>query len=92
MPDVRCDWLSVEVKLRRHLPEWLETAMLQAVAASGVSQLPIVVLHERGQRHDGDLVMLRLGDFCDWFGGLNGRAVVSDMAGGSDEALEMVAE
>ncbi|NPV08049.1 MAG: hypothetical protein HPY83_08815 [Anaerolineae bacterium] len=70
VPDVAHEWLSIEVKHRRALPQWLTEAMSQAVAAAGVSQLPCVVLHEAGSRHDGDLVVLRLGDFCDWFGDL----------------------
>ncbi len=32
-------------------------------------QLPIVILHEAGQRHANDLVVLRLSDFVDHFGG-----------------------
>jgi hypothetical protein len=31
-----------------------------------------VVLHEAGQRHADDLVVLRLGDFQDWFGEVTG--------------------
>lgn len=32
-PDVRHDWLSVEVKHRRSIPQWLTTALTQARAA-----------------------------------------------------------
>lgn len=67
-PDVALDWLVVEVKHRKRLPKWLREAMCQAKAASGLSQLPIVVLHEAGQRHDEDLVVLALKDFVEWFG------------------------
>ena len=81
MPDVRCDWLAVEAKLRRHLPEWLKAAMSQAVAAAGLNQLPIVVLHECGQRHDGDLVLLRLDDFCDWFGEVSADITLAEGEG-----------
>lgn len=69
-PDVMTTWLACEVKHRRQLPAWLLTAMRQAVAGAGPSQLPIAVLHQLGQRHDSDLVVLRLGDFCGWFGEL----------------------
>ena len=67
-PDIAHDWLAIEVKHRKRLPKWLREAMCQAKASSGLSRLPIVVLHEAGQRHDEDLVMLALGDFVDWFG------------------------
>ena len=33
-PDIRCDWLSPEVKSRRTLPLWLRQAMVQAMMAS----------------------------------------------------------
>ncbi len=65
--DVVSDWLSAEVKHRRKLPEWLKDALAQAQAGSG-ERLPIVILHENGQRHDNDLVLMRLADFEDWFG------------------------
>jgi hypothetical protein len=65
--DVVSDWLSIEVKHRKRLPEWLKTALDQARAGAG-ERLPVVVLHEAGQRHADDLVVLRLADFQDWFG------------------------
>jgi len=65
--DVLTGWLSVEVKHRRRLPKWLITALTQARTGAG-ERLPIVVLHEAGQRHSDDLVVLRLADFQDWFG------------------------
>ena len=72
-PDVAHDWLSIEVKHRKALPAWLQDAISQAVAAAGISQLPIVVLHACGQRHGNDLVVLRLADFQDWFGEVAGN-------------------
>jgi hypothetical protein len=66
--DVVNEYLSVECKMRTSLPAWLKAAMQQSVDASATSQLPIVILHELGQRHDGDLVMLRLKDFEDHMG------------------------
>lgn len=67
VPDVAHRWLSIEVKSRESLPKWLLEAMSQARAAAGISQLPIVVLHEVGTRHANDLVVLRLADFTAWF-------------------------
>jgi len=72
--DVDAGWLSVEVKHRASIPAWLVGAMEQAernagVDADGVTrQLPIVVIHQHGGRHVDDLVVLRLGDFTEWFG------------------------
>jgi len=65
--DVQTAWLSVEVKSRKSLPLWLKDALAQA--SNGASErLPIVILHEAGQRHSDDLVLMRLGDFEAWFG------------------------
>ena len=61
--DVLTPTLAVEVKTRKALPRWLLDAMAQATAAAGDGRLPILVLHQVGQRHDGDLVVLRLADF-----------------------------
>ena len=68
--DVRTAWLAVEVKERSSLPAWLKRAVAQAVGAAGVSWLGIAVLHEAGERYDDALVVMRLGDFRDWFGEL----------------------
>lgn len=66
--DVQTHWLAAEVKHRRRLPQWLKDALAQAVAGANDEQLPVVVLHEAGGRHDDDLVLLRLRDFQEWFG------------------------
>jgi len=69
-PDVAHDWLAIEVKHRRRLPAWLHHALAQAQACARDGQLAVVVLHEHGQHHADDLVVLRLSDFADWFGDL----------------------
>ena len=61
------NWLSAEVKHRRKLPDWLQAAISQAARHSGPEQLPVVVLHEAGARHNDNLVVMRLSDFRDWF-------------------------
>ena len=66
--DVYSDWLSVEVKHREHLPLWLKAGLDQAATGAGEWRLPLLVLHEAGQRHDNDIVCLRLRDFEAWFG------------------------
>ena len=61
------NWLSAEVKHRRKLPDWLQAAISQAARHSGPQQLPVVVLHEHGQQHNDNLVVMRLADFRAWF-------------------------
>ena len=65
--DVLTGWLSVEVKHRKWLPQWLKNALTQARTGAG-DRLPLVILHEAGQRHSDDPVLVRLADFQDWFG------------------------
>lgn len=68
-PDCESDWLSVEVKQRKRLPAWLLGALKQAETNASAGKLPVAVLHQAGQRYDDALVVLRLSDFVDWFGG-----------------------
>ncbi len=68
VPDVEHRWLSIEVKHRKKLPEWIKDAVRQAEAAADEEQLPVVVLHEERSRHTGDLVVLKMRDFLEWFG------------------------
>lgn len=72
--DVVNDHLSVECKHRKRLPSWLASAMAQSVAAAGDGQLPIVVLHEAGKRHDDDYVVIRLRDYQQWYGDVETEA------------------
>jgi len=72
-PDVVNDWLSIEVKSRQRLPLWLKNAMAQAKRNAIEGTLAIVVLHEKRQRYDDDIVMMTLKDFNDWFGGADGN-------------------
>lgn len=60
------------MKFRANLPKWLHDGMAQAVAASTSEKLPVVVLHESGQLHARDYVVVQLGDFVDWFVGQPG--------------------
>jgi hypothetical protein len=66
-PDVNHEWLAIECKPRQSLPEWLHSAMAQAVASVRGQQLPVVVLHETDQRHQNDYVVIKLSDFAAWF-------------------------
>lgn len=71
--DVVTEWLSVECKHRKTLPKWLKDALEQAKRNAEEQQLPVVILHEHGARHDDDLVLLSLGDFQKWFGRAQSR-------------------
>lgn len=57
-PDVITGDLSIEVKTRKTLPAWLHAAMNQAKRNAIEGTEPIVVLHQIGQRHDNDLVVM----------------------------------
>ena len=88
--DVVTDWLSVEVKSRKELPQWLRDAVAQAKRNGGISQLPVAILHQVGQRHAGDLVVMTLADFENWFGDAPTLGTMADTvyqaANGDEEA------
>lgn len=70
---VRCDvstkLLSVEVKEKQELPKWLIDAMSQAVRNCEENKIPVVILHRKGDEHRFDYLIIRLGDFRDYWGG-----------------------
>ena len=66
--DVDAGWLAIECKERESLPAWIKVALGKANAKANDGQLAIVILHELGERHDNDLVVLRLKDFEERFG------------------------
>ena len=75
--DVVADWIVAECKSREKLPQWIIKAVQQAMDAAGEYQLPVAVLHQKYQRSENDLVVMRLGDFLEWFGG-NGNGDLPD--------------
>jgi hypothetical protein len=62
-PDILHERLSIEVKSRRKLPAWLMEAMKQAEDCAQDGQLPLIVLHQDGQRYQDALMVMRLKDF-----------------------------
>lgn len=67
-PDVSHPWLSIEVKHRKSIPEWLMDAMAQAQASKRGRQLPVVILHKKQMEYRHSMVLVRLDDFVDWYG------------------------
>ena len=53
---------SIEVKHRKNLPEWLHSAMKQAIIEAE-HRVPMVVLHEKQMKYEDSYVILRLKDF-----------------------------
>lgn len=64
-PDAEHPTLSIEIKHRKLLPDWLHDAMAQAEASQREGQAPIVVLHQARTPYKDSLVVLRLHDFID---------------------------
>jgi hypothetical protein len=62
-PDIVHPALSIEVKHRASLPAWIKDAMDQARASARIGQVPIVVLHQAGERFGSALVLIELSDF-----------------------------
>lgn len=68
VPDVAHDWLAIEIKHKQKLPDWVKDALDQAIASNPTgSKLPVAILHESGERFDQAMVVIKLGDFVDWF-------------------------
>ncbi len=68
-PDIRHQWLSLEVKHRKTLPNWIFDALDQAQKSKAGQQLPVAILHGKGMGYKKSLVVIELDDFVDWFGG-----------------------
>ena len=60
--DVEHPLWSIEVKHRKSLPEWLHSAMDQAIIEAE-HRVPMVVLHEKQMKYEDSYVILRLKDF-----------------------------
>jgi hypothetical protein len=74
-------WLSVEAKSRAKLPLWLLHGMAQAEASAGPSRLPVLVLHQVGQRSGRDVVCMTRDQFAAWFGELHPVEVEPETGG-----------
>ena len=56
-----------EAKYRKKIPAWLEGMMQQAENQARDDQLPLVALTEHHRNRLDALVIIRLGDFLDWY-------------------------
>lgn len=61
--DVLAPYLTVEVKHRKQIPNWIAHAIAQATAAATDDRLPIAILHESGKRGDNDTVFMSMTTF-----------------------------
>ncbi len=84
-PDVQHPWLAIEVKSFSALPQRVADAMDQAEKAAAYAKrreqrdkLPVAVIHGRSSHRANSLVVMRLDDFLDWFGGQIGVSTVSE--------------
>ena len=75
-PDVDHPWLALEVKSWASLPQRVAEAMDQAEKAAVWAKrreqrdkLPVAVIHGKSTHRGNSLVVMRLDDFLDWFGG-----------------------
>ena len=66
--DVATEIFSIEAKTRKRFAG--QQFMEQAIVNCPKDKVPLVVVHIVSQRTANDLVMMRLGDFEDWYGSL----------------------
>jgi hypothetical protein len=59
-PDIQHELWSIEVKHRESLPDWLMDAFAQADASNDGTKIPLVILHQKGQKFDQSLALTRL--------------------------------
>ena len=81
-------WLRWELKCRKHMPEWILGALTQSQIGSKANELCVAVLKEKGVRWEGALVVMRLADFEDWYGGESQKShnlLAKQLAEESDE-------
>jgi hypothetical protein len=67
--DVETSLFSVEVKSRQRFVG--EAFLSQARSHCPLGKIPLAVVHLHGQRHNDDIVLLRLRDFQDLHGTIN---------------------
>jgi hypothetical protein len=83
-PDAVGGHLVAEIKHRRSrgIPQWAMDALQGARQHAGPHRLGVLVVHREGQRYEDSILLMRLGDYADWY--------VSPMAGATDEELDIL--
>ncbi len=64
-PDIKHNWLGVEVKYKQKFPDWMTDAMSQAKAASRDNQLPVVIMCPKGEDTGKCWIMCELNELRD---------------------------
>ncbi len=84
-PDIEHPWLALEVKSWAHLPQRVADALDQAEKAAAfakrreaVEKLPVAIIHGKSSHRGNSLVVMRLDDFLEWFGGRVGGSDVRE--------------
>jgi hypothetical protein len=72
--DVEAGPFAVEVKDRARFIG--SSFMAQAIKNCPSGKTPLVIVHETGQRHGGDLVMMRLADWNQWYGEIKEEVII----------------
>jgi hypothetical protein len=87
-PDIEHQWLALEVKSWANLPQRVVEAMDQAEKAAAYAKrreatekLPVAVIHGKSSHRGNSLVVMRLDDFLEWFGGQVGGGETEKAAG-----------
>lgn len=62
-PDIRHNWLSVEVKLRMRIPAWIKNGIDQAQKSAIGHQMPVLIIREKFQRIDDAIICMTLKEF-----------------------------
>ena len=74
--DIEHEWLSPEIKYRKEIPKYINDWLYQARGYSA-HKLACLVLLAKGKSWKDGVVMVRLGDFVDHFGGFKGKKKVN---------------
>ena len=61
---------SCEVKSRQ---TFVASTWMKQATKNAKGKTPLVIVHVHGKRHDDDLIIIRMGDWLDWFGPLEGK-------------------
>lgn len=62
-PDIKHNWLSVEVRLRMRIPSWIKEGIAQAKKSAMGKQMPVLIIREKFQKVDDALICMTLKEF-----------------------------